>query len=79
VIINTKSNVDHDTSVGDYSYVSVAHLAGGAYIDESVLLGLHSVVLPSLHVGARATFGAGAVVTKNVKPNTTVVGIPARA
>ncbi len=78
VIINTKSSVDHDTSVGDYSHISVAHLAGGASVDEGVLLALHSVVLPSLHVGAWATVGAGAVVTKNVKPNTTVVGIPAR-
>ena len=79
VIINTKSSVDHDTFVGDFSHISVAHLAGGATIDEGVFLGLHSAVLPYLHVGAWATVGAGAVVTKNVDPYTTVVGIPARA
>jgi len=78
VIINTKSSVDHDTSVGDYSHVSVAHLAGGASIGEGVLLALHSVVLPSLHIGEWSTVGSGAVVTKNVKPHTTVVGTPAR-
>jgi sugar O-acyltransferase (sialic acid O-acetyltransferase NeuD family) len=79
VIINTKSSVDHDTIVGDFSHISVAHLAGGGIIDEGVFLALHSVVLPYLHVGAWATVGAGAVVTKNVESNTTVVGIPARA
>jgi sugar O-acyltransferase (sialic acid O-acetyltransferase NeuD family) len=79
VIINTKSSVDHDSIVGDFSHISVAHLAGGGTIDEGVFLALHSVVLPYLHVGAWATVGAGAVVTKNVDPNTTVVGIPAHA
>lgn len=79
VIINTKASVDHDTSVGSYSHISVAHLAGSSSIDEGVLMALHSVVLPGIHVGAWAIVGAGAVVTKNVKPNTTVVGMPARA
>jgi sugar O-acyltransferase (sialic acid O-acetyltransferase NeuD family) len=79
VIINTKSSVDHDTIVGNFSHISVAHLAGGASIEEGVFLALNSVVLPYLQVGAWATVGAGAVVTKNVEPNTTVVGIPARA
>jgi acetyltransferase EpsM len=78
VIINTKSSVDHDTFVGDFAHVSVAHLAGGASIEEGVFQALHSVVLPKITVGAWAIVGAGAVVTKNVQPNTTVVGIPAK-
>jgi acetyltransferase EpsM len=78
VIINTKSSVDHDTTVGDYSHISVAHLAGGASVGEGVMLVLHSVVLPSLHIGNWSVVGAGAVVTNNVDSHTTVVGIPAR-
>jgi len=78
VIINTKSSVDHDTIVGDYSHISVAHLAGGASIDEGVFLALHSVVLPFVHIGSWSIVGAGAVVTKNVDPGLTVIGVPAR-
>jgi len=78
VIINTKSSVDHDTTVGNYSHISVAHLAGGGSVDEGVFMALHSVVLPNIHVGAWAIVGAGSVVTKNVEARTTVVGIPAR-
>ena len=78
VILNTKSSVDHDARVGDFAHVSAAHVAGGASIGEGVLMGLGSVVLPTIHVGAWATVGAGAVVTKEVAPKTTVVGIPAR-
>ena len=72
------ASIGHDCRVGDYAHVAVAHLGGGASIAEGVFMGLGSVVLPSVHVGAWATVGAGAVVTRNVDPETTVIGIPAR-
>lgn len=78
VILNTKASVDHHCRVGDYAHIAVAHLAGRASIDEGVFMALGSTVLPKLNVGAWSTVGAGAVVTKNVPPNTTVVGTPAR-
>jgi acetyltransferase EpsM len=78
VILNTKASVDHHCRVGDYAHLAVAHLAGRASIDEGVFMALGSTVLPKLHVGAWATVGAGAVVTKNVAAHTTVVGVPAR-
>lgn len=78
VILNTKASVDHHCRVGDYAHIAVAHLGGGASIGEGAFLALGSVVLPGLHVGDWAVVGAGAVVTKNVAPATTVVGTPAR-
>jgi len=78
VILNTKASADHHTSVGDFAHIAVAHLAGGASIGEGVFLALHSVVLPKVTVGPWATVGAGAVVTKDVAENATVVGAPAR-
>jgi acetyltransferase-like isoleucine patch superfamily enzyme len=78
VILNTKASVDHHCHVGDYAHIAVAHLGGGASIGEGVFLALGSIVLPGLHVGDWAVVGAGAVVTKNVAPATTVVGVPAR-
>lgn len=78
VILNTRASVDHDCVVGDYVHIAVAHLGGAASADEGAFLALGSVVLPSLKVGAWATVGAGAVVTRDVAPNTIVVGAPAR-
>jgi acetyltransferase-like isoleucine patch superfamily enzyme len=41
-------------------------------------IGAGAVILPGLVIGAGAMVGAGAVVTKDVAPNSTVVGNPAR-
>jgi acetyltransferase-like isoleucine patch superfamily enzyme len=77
-IVNTRSSVDHHARIGDFSHLAVAHVAGGASVGEGVFLALGSIVLPKIHVGAWATVGAGAVVTKPVEPGLTVVGVPAR-
>jgi serine acetyltransferase len=44
-----------------------------------VLVGTGSQVLQYVKVGDEARIGAGAVVTKDVAPATTVVGVPAGA
>ena len=41
-------------------------------------IGANSTILPGITIGARAMVGAGAVVTRNVPPDTIVVGNPAR-
>ena len=52
--------------------VAPVHLARGCY------LGAGCVILPGVTVGERAVVGAGAVVTRDVEPETVVVGVPAR-
>jgi acetyltransferase-like isoleucine patch superfamily enzyme len=47
-------------------------------IGRGAFLGVHSVVLPGVSVGANSYVGAGAVVTRDVAPRTVVVGNPAR-
>lgn len=41
-------------------------------------IGANATILPGLEIGAGAMVGAGAVVTRNVAPNVTVVGNPAK-
>jgi bifunctional UDP-N-acetylglucosamine pyrophosphorylase/glucosamine-1-phosphate N-acetyltransferase len=48
-------------------------------IGENVFIGSDTMLVAPLKVGDRARTGAGAVVTKNVPPDTLVVGMPARA
>ena len=47
-------------------------------IEEEAFIGCDSMLVAPLRVGARARTGAGAVVTKDVPPDTLVVGVPAR-
>ena len=54
------------------------HGTGPISIGDRVFLGQRCVVLGGVTIGAGATVGAHAVVTKDVEPGQTVVGIPAR-
>ena len=49
-----------------------------AAIGRDVWIGGGAIVLPGVKIGDRAIVGAGAVVTKDVLADTTVVGNPAR-
>ena len=47
-------------------------------IKDGVFIGSDSMLVAPLEIGENASTGAGSVVTKDVPPNTVVVGIPAR-
>ena len=47
-------------------------------INDNVVIGAGAKVLGPILVGKNSKIGANSVVTKNVPPNITVIGIPAR-
>jgi len=47
-------------------------------IEDDVWIGAHVTVLKGIRIGTGAVVGAGAVVTRDVLPNTIVAGVPAR-
>lgn len=51
---------------------------GPIVIGENVWIGSNAVVVPGVTIGDGAIVAAGAVVTKDVPPNTVVGGVPAR-
>lgn len=78
-IVNTGATVDHHSILGDHVHIAPgAHLGGEVVVDEGALVGIGAIVLPRVRIGAWSTVGAGAVVTSDVPPRTTVVGVPAR-
>ena len=50
----------------------------GPIIEEGAQIGVNVTILPMLRIGARALIGSGAVVTRDVPPETVVFGNPAR-
>ena len=61
-------------------YVTIGHRAvvHAAYIERGSLIGIGAIVLDGVRVGAGSIIGAGSVVTKDVPPNSLVVGVPAK-
>ena len=47
-------------------------------VEDDVSIGVNATILPGVRLGRGCTVGAGAVVTKDVSPFTTVIGNPAR-
>ena len=47
-------------------------------VKKGASIGANSVIVPGVTIGENALVGAGSVVTKNVPPNSVVVGNPAR-
>ena len=69
----------HDVTVGQFCHVGCfSFCGGGVNIQDRVVLHPHSYIVPHRTVGKDAIVGAASVVLRNVKPNTTVFGSPAK-
>jgi len=53
-------------------------MGGRITVCDDVWIGAGAVILPNVTIGKGAVIGAGAVVNKNVEPNTVVGGVPAK-
>jgi acetyltransferase-like isoleucine patch superfamily enzyme len=67
----TVSNGWHDKATFEPS-------SGPTSIGPGCWIGVNATIVGSVTIGANAIVGAGAVVTKDVPPNTIVAGVPAR-
>jgi sugar O-acyltransferase (sialic acid O-acetyltransferase NeuD family) len=71
--------VGHDAEVGHYaSLMPGCVVSGDVEVGVGALVGANATVLEGRVIGPWARLGAGAVLTKNLPPRSTAVGIPAR-
>ncbi len=79
VMFNIGVTIGHDVFIGNGSTInSHSDVTGCAALETGVFLGSHAVITPSVKVKEFAKIGAGSVVIKQVKPEVTVFGIPAK-
>lgn len=78
-IVNTLAGIDHDCVLGDHTQVAPGVSLGGTVtIGESCFLGIKSAVFPNVTIGNRVKVMGGSLVTKAVRDDVQVGGIPAR-
>ena len=93
VVIKPETMIDMNAVIGARAMIGKkCHIGAGAVIagvleppsahpvtiGDSVLVGANAVILEGVRVGRNAVIAAGAIVTKDVKANTVVAGVPAR-
>jgi sugar O-acyltransferase (sialic acid O-acetyltransferase NeuD family) len=81
---NLYSYVEHDCVIGDFvTFAPRVCCNGNVHVGDHAYLGTGAIVRQGrpgepLRIGAGAVVGMGAVVTRDVEPGSTVVGVPAR-
>src|SRR5262249_45675171 len=76
VFISTMVGTANDNHGGKKGYKE--EIIKGPIIEDGAFVGVGASLLPGIRIGKNSIVGAGAVVTKNVEPNNTVLGIPAK-
>lgn len=77
IVTNSHNRVAGKT----FSEVAVSHendKSADVVIEDNVWIGTNATILCGVRIGTGSIVAAGAVVTKDVLPNTTVAGVPAK-
>lgn len=76
VFISLTVGTVNDNAIGRLEYNE--DRVKGQIIEDGAAIGAGATLLPGVRIGQGATVGAGSVVTRDVAPESTVMGIPAR-
>ena len=75
-VINKKAIIGNNVHIGQLTTIG-SNVEKAALIGNGVYIGPGTNIVDDVEIGSRACIGAGAVVTRNVSPVTTVAGVPA--
>lgn len=72
-------HIGHDAHLGKNVEITAGCVVGGyAWLGNGVYTGINSCIRNRINIGQNSIIGMGATVTKNVEPNITVAGNPAK-
>jgi acetyltransferase-like isoleucine patch superfamily enzyme len=70
--------VGYDAVILCHEFLQDEYRTGEVVVGERAMIGAKAVILPGVHIGAGAQVAANSLVTRDVPPNATVAGVPAR-
>lgn len=71
--------IAHDTVIGDFVQIAAGtKIMGRCKIDDLVMIGPNTTIVPGVKIGKNAQIGAGSVVTRDLPENCIAYGSPAR-
>lgn len=77
VFLATKSSIDHDSIVEDYSSFSPGSVTGGrVFVGECTAIGIGATILHYIKIGSNCVVGASSLINKDVANNSVVYGVP---
>lgn len=80
VFFNSLDGIGHDVVIGDYcTFGPKVCISGCTRIGKCVNVGALASTFPGIEVGDYATIGMNSSVIRRVKPETTVMGVPAKS
>lgn len=80
VLVNAGVTIGHDATIADFCNLNPgARLGGRVVLREGVFVGMGACLRERVMVAEYAVIGAGSVVLKDVPPNSTCYGVPAKA
>ena len=80
VFFNALDGIGHDTVIGDYcTFGPKVCISGGTRMGKCVNVGALASTFPGVEVGDYATIGMNSCAIRRVKPEATVMGVPAKS
>lgn len=76
IFIGKSSAITFGAAVLSHDFVNNVHLT--TRVGDYCFIGAHAVIMPGVTVGDHSIVAAGAIVMRNVPPNSVVMGNPAR-
>jgi sugar O-acyltransferase (sialic acid O-acetyltransferase NeuD family) len=77
--IQSHSAIGHDSSIGNFNQINALTFFGGfTTLGDDITVNPGAAVLPKTTIGDGAILGINSTILKQVKPNTTVFGTPAK-